>query len=137
MSMIIICQSNKDLKQYGLKCVYEVGLTYAQKYINEFGFSGSIWSSSTFCILYDESYNKMRPYNQNIQYKSTPIYVFLEDLLTLCEKIAIFHCEPLPNKYDWCFFDNRKSFHEAMEKALCEGDISKAYNLTYVFEKCV
>lgn len=135
MSMIILCQSDSDLKRYGFKSAYEVGLRYANQYIEKMGFTGNVWSDHTFCILYDESYNLMRPYNQNTNYKDTPVFYCLNDLLKTCNKIAVFHCEPLANTADWCIFHNGELFHKAVENALLDNDSSNAYNVTYIYER--
>lgn len=133
MSMIIFCQSNNDLKRYGLRSAYDVGMVYAREIVKKLGFTDNTWSNNTFCIMYDDSLNAIQ---QNQHFTDTSIFYFLNEIMGGCEKISIFHCEPLSNKADWKFFNEKEAFLAAVEKAL-QDKVPYAfhYAITFVYEK--
>ena len=64
----------------------------------------------------------MKSYMQKFQ--ATPVFIFLNEILDLCEKIAIFYCEPSEDKSKWCVFQEKQLFLEALECSLFEYEWS-------------
>lgn len=126
MSMYIFCQSDNDLKRYGLKSAFDVGLVHDREIVDKLGFTDNVWSNDTFCIMYDDSSNSVlnsrRFTDTSISVQETTVGIFLNEVIDNCKKLALFHCEPLPNKADWKFFGEKELFLSAVEKAMQDNE---------------
>lgn len=118
MSMIIICQSNNDLNRYGLKNAYNVGMIHIRDILKKINFNGKVWSNDTFGCLYDESYNYIVSDAQNNNFSDTSVFYFLNELFNVCDKIAIFYCEPLSDISEWCLYNNAETFLTELENMM-------------------
>ncbi len=136
MSMIFICQSNEDLSSYELKNVRSVGMTYTSEMLNILDFSERSWSNDTFGVLWDESINEMNPLLHNKSFSSTNLFSFLSSIIDFCEKIAIFHCRPMPKNSDWNCFERKDDFYKAVEDALKNG-VPYTYEKTLIYKNVI
>lgn len=136
MSMIFFCQSDKDLRRYGLKSIYDVGLMFPDEIAATLGFSGKLWSSALFCTLWDESWEMTRSYNNDKSaFAETPVYYFLNEVLDICDKAAFFYCEPMQDKTDWEIFKDKRSLLGALSRNFQKESYNDVFFITYLFEK--
>lgn len=135
MSMIFFCQSNEDLSRYGLNKIKNAGLMYPKRIAAKLNFSNNSWTSSSFCTLWDECWDLTRSYNENLPFKGTSLYYFLNDILDICDKAAFFYCEPIDDKSKWSFFDDKQSLFNSLEINFKKERYNDVFFITYVFNK--
>lgn len=135
MSMLFVCQTDKDLRKFGLKSIYDVGLMYPDEIAAALGFSGKLWSSPSFCVLWDESWAVTRPYNDNSAFTETPVYYFLNEVLDNCDKAAFFYCEPAQDRTDREIFDDKQSLLNALSLNFRKESYNDVFFITYLFDK--